>query len=152
MRTSRKYVNPSINGSRNIFTSYDEIPDSINLTPAVLPSLNVENFTNTVTFTGLTVPVFLRLTGSAGVYHSSSYLNVYKNNILVQIINTPFSFPLTNLIEPFYLNDTLKVGYYSSSDISYTLNIFRFRYSILNPLTVVSPSIDTCDINISGLP
>ena len=148
MRNSRKYINPSINGSRNIFTSYDEVPDTFNISNVTVIA-GVETVTSSkITIQGLTVPVFFRLTGSAGTYHSSSYCKVFKNEALIQTINTPSSFPQTDLTEPFYNGDTLNFSYYTNggTSISYTMSIFRFRYTIINPRQITSPAIDTIAI------
>jgi len=151
MRNSRKYINPSINGSRNIFTSYDELPDSFNLTlPASLSG--IETFTNTITISGLTVPFRIRLTGSAGTYHASSYCKVFKNDNLIQTINTPSSFPQTDVGDTFYNGDTLKFAYFVSAAniLAYTMSIFRFRYTIINPIVATTPNIDTISVNFSS--
>jgi hypothetical protein len=150
MRNSRKYINPSINGSRNIFTSYDDNLNSINLSLAI-STPGIESLTNAVTVSGLTVPVSLRISASiGGSYHSSSYCNVYKNNILIQTINTPSSFPTTTINQQFYNGDTIQMGFYVDfgQSVSYTLNIFRLTYSINNPISVVAGSIDTVNVSI----
>jgi len=152
MRNSRKYINPSINGSRNFFTSYDDVLNSINLILS-LGIAGTENITNSVTISGLTVPVSFRLTASAGgIYHSSSYCNVYKNDVLIQTINTPTSFPTTTLNQQFYNGDTIKMGFYvdSSQTLSYTLNIFRLTYTIANPLSIATGgAIDTISVSLA---
>lgn len=150
MRNSRKYINPSINGSRNIFTSYDEFPDAFNITNAS-GLAGIETSTNTITISGLTVPVYFRVSGSAGTYHASSYCKIFKNDVLVQTINTPTSFSVTNVNESFYNGDTLKFAYYVdfSQVLAYTMSIFRYRYTISNPLTATTPAIDTLTISLS---
>ena len=153
MRNSRKYINPSINGSRNIFTSYDEVPGTFNLQMEVLPpGAGFENSTNTITIQGLTVPVFFRLAPTiGGSFHASSYCKVFKNGNLIQTINTPSSFPATDITEPFYNGDTLRFSYYTNAFtiLSYTMRIYRYEYTIINPKDLLSSSIDTISVDVS---
>jgi hypothetical protein len=78
MRNSRKYVNPSINASRNIFTSIDATPGAITFSPTAISGIISGSVSTTIS--GVNSPVTLAVTTSNGTFSASHTLQFFKNS------------------------------------------------------------------------
>jgi len=133
MRNSRKYINPSINGSRNIFTSIDNIPDTyisgnISGINTASVSFNIE---------GINTSVPIAFTTSNGTFSATHTLEFYRNGRLINTF-TVSSRVSQNIIlsEQFNNTDTITITAIDPiSSVSYTLNIKSLRVPITNVLT-----------------
>ena len=99
----------------------DNTPDAVNWGNILASNGMGETQNTNQTFTGINSAVEITLTFSASTYSSTSSLQVYKNNSLIQTISTNTRPDTTTVNQTFVENDTLKFGYTSDSDNTWTL-------------------------------
>ena len=129
MRNSRKYVNPSINGSRNISTSIDNIPDE----PIVGSLTGVNTASTNISISGINTSVPIAFTTSNGTFSASHTLEFYRNNRLIDTVTLASRMSSNRFLsEQFNDNDTLTIIANTNQTVTYTLNIKSINISIIN--------------------
>jgi hypothetical protein len=135
MRNSRKYVNPSINASRNIFTSIDATPGAITFSPTAISGLISGSVSTTIS--GVNSPVTLAVTTSNGTFSANHTLQFFKNSRLIDTFTVASRIGTNRLLsEQFNNNDVLTITATDPGNtISYTLTLKALRLEITNLLT-----------------
>jgi hypothetical protein len=135
MRNSRKYVNPSINASRNIFTSIDATPGAITFSPTLISGIISGSASTTIS--GVNSPVTLAVTTSNGTFSANHTLQFFKNSRLIDTFTVASRISTNRLLsEQFNNNDVLTITATDPGvNISYTLNLKALRLQITNLLT-----------------
>ena len=135
MRNSRKYVNPSINASRNIFTSIDATPGAITFSPTAISGLISGSVSTTIS--GVNSPVTLAVTTSNGTFSANHTLQFFKNSRLIDTFTVADRISTNRLLsEQFNNNDVLTITATEPGNaISYTLKLKALRLEITNLLT-----------------
>ncbi len=135
MRNSRKYVNPSINASRNIFTSTDATPSAITFSPTAITG--VGSGSTSTTISGVNSPVTIAFTTSNGTYSANHTLQFFKNSRLIDTITVASRISTNRLLsEQFNNNDVLTITATESGvAISYTLTLKSISLGINNFFT-----------------
>lgn len=135
MRNSRKYVNPSINASRNIFTSIDATPSAITFSPTAITGVGSGSASTTIS--GVNSPVTIAFTTSNGTYSANHTLQFFKNSRLIDTITVASRISTNRLLsEQFNNNDVLTITATESGvAISYTLTLKSISLGINNFFT-----------------
>ena len=136
MRNSRKYVNPSINASRNIFTSIDATPGAIFFYPTAEIFGFISGSVSTI-ISGVNSPVTLAVTTSNGTFSANHTLQFFKNSRLIDTFTVASRIGTNRLLsEQFNNNDVLTITATDPGNtISYTLTLKALRLEITNLLT-----------------
>jgi hypothetical protein len=135
MRNSRKYVNPSINASRNIFTSIDATPGAITFSPTAISGIISGSVSTTIS--EVNSPVTLAVTTSNGTFSPNHTLQFFKNSRLIDTFTVADRIGTNRLLsEQFNNNDVLTITATDSGiAISYTLYLKALRLNITNGLS-----------------
>lgn len=132
MRNSRKYVNPSINASRNIFTSLDSTPSAFSPFPADITGFSTAS--TSFTINNINTPILLAFTTSNDT--NSHTLEFFKNNILINSYTVTSRISSNRLLSEYFENgDTITITASGGLNASYNLTV-RSITVLLNNLVI----------------
>lgn len=128
MRNSRKYINPSINANRNIFTSRDLTPSAFTVFPSDISGFSTAS--TSFTINDINSPVLIGYQTSADT--NSHTLEFFKNSRLINSYTIIGRVSNSVLSEYFENGDTLTITASGASLASYNLTVSSLSLTILN--------------------